>query len=79
VEGGRFSVPSLSTVAPDKEAVARVAIDLLLRRIDEATRPESRPDDAGRPGSANPQDHVVPHRLLLRESTEGAAGHDGVW
>jgi DNA-binding LacI/PurR family transcriptional regulator len=79
VEGGRFSVPSLSTVAPDKEAVARVAIDLLLRRIDEATRPESRPDDEDRPGSARPQDRVVAHRLVLRESTEGAAVRDGVW
>ncbi|MGW0858535.1 LacI family DNA-binding transcriptional regulator [Streptomyces sp. NPDC002690] len=79
VEGGRFSVPSLSTVAPDKEAVARVAVELLLRRIDEATRPGSGPDDAGRPGSAHPQDRVVAHRLVLRESTEGAAVRDGVW
>ncbi|MFI1226558.1 MULTISPECIES: LacI family DNA-binding transcriptional regulator [unclassified Streptomyces] len=79
VEGGRFSVPSLSTVAPDKEAVARVAVDLLLRRIDEATCPDPRPDGAARPGSARPQDRVVAHRLVLRESTEGSAGRDGVW
>ncbi|KDQ70566.1 hypothetical protein DT87_26215 [Streptomyces sp. NTK 937] len=82
VEGGRFSVPALSTVAPDKEAVA-----LLLRRIEEATRPEARPDGAvgavgavgGGPGSADPQDRVVAHRLVLRESTEGAAARDGTW
>ncbi|WNI26693.1 LacI family DNA-binding transcriptional regulator [Streptomyces sp. ITFR-16] len=79
VEGGRFSVPSLSTVAPHKEAVARVAVDLLLRRIDEATRPEPGPGGTGRPGSARPQDRVVAHRLVLRESTEGAVGPGGVW
>jgi len=38
VEGGRFSVPTLSTVSPDKAAVARVAVELLLRRIEEATQ-----------------------------------------
>ncbi|MFE7748019.1 substrate-binding domain-containing protein, partial [Streptomyces sp. NPDC057428] len=36
VEGGRFSVPTLSTVAPDKAAVARTAVQLLQRRIDAA-------------------------------------------
>ncbi|MGZ2357928.1 LacI family transcriptional regulator [Streptomyces sp. 372A] len=76
VEGGRFGVPSLSTVAPDKEAVARIAVDLLLRRIEEATR---HPDEADGPVAERPQDRVVAHRLVLRESTEGAAGRDGVW
>ncbi|MFE7520194.1 LacI family DNA-binding transcriptional regulator [Streptomyces halstedii] len=84
VEGGRFSVPALSTVAPDKEAVARVAVALLLRRIEEATRPAARRDGGdgavgGGPGSADPQDRVVAHRLVLRESTEGAAARDGTW
>ncbi|MFF5563998.1 LacI family DNA-binding transcriptional regulator [Streptomyces sp. NPDC012623] len=70
VEGGRYSVPTLSTVAPDKGAVATAAVELLRRRIDEANRPGGR---AEAPASAplSPQDHVVAHRLVLRESTEG--------
>ncbi|MFD6426129.1 LacI family transcriptional regulator, partial [Streptomyces sp. NPDC060198] len=47
--------------------------------IDEATRPGAEPDDPGRPGSSHPQDRVVAHRLVLRESTEGAAVREGVW
>ncbi|MFJ8884594.1 LacI family DNA-binding transcriptional regulator [Streptomyces sp. NPDC102402] len=73
VEGGRFSVPTLSTVAPDKAAVARTAVQLLQRRIDEATGAST---GGGEPAAAvlSPQDRVVPHRLVLRESTEGPAG-----
>jgi DNA-binding LacI/PurR family transcriptional regulator len=101
VEGGRFSVPTLSTVAPDKAAVAKVAVQLLRRRIEEATDPDgaepdsTNPDggdpegardgadpDAGRdgvvdgagPGVQSPQDRIVAHRLVLRESTEGHEG-----
>uniref|UniRef100_A0AAU3H667 LacI family transcriptional regulator n=1 Tax=Streptomyces sp. NBC_01401 TaxID=2903854 RepID=A0AAU3H667_9ACTN len=73
VEGGRFSVPTLSTVAPDKAAVARVAVQLLNHRIEEAARTAR---DAG-PGESRvqaPQDRVVAHRLVLRESTEGPGG-----
>ncbi|MGV9284920.1 LacI family DNA-binding transcriptional regulator [Streptomyces sp. NPDC003730] len=66
VEGGRFSVPTLSTVAPDKAAVAKVAVRLLQHRIEEAAAP----DGAGSQAQA-PQDLVVEHRLVLRESTEG--------
>lgn len=63
VEGGRFSVPSLTTVAPDKHAVARVALELLMVRIAER--------DA-RSAGAPPRERVVAHRLLVRESTAGA-------
>ncbi|WP_320774299.1 LacI family DNA-binding transcriptional regulator [Streptomyces sp. CRN 30] len=71
VEGGRFSVPTLSTVAPDKAAVARVAVDLLRHRMDEEadTAGAVAAEDRGR----SPQDLVVAHRLVLRESTEGTA------
>lgn len=72
VEGGRFSVPTLSTVAPDKAAVARTAVQLLQRRIDEATGSSTSTDEAG-PAVLSPQDRVVAHRLVLRESTEGSA------
>ncbi|MEU1485051.1 LacI family DNA-binding transcriptional regulator [Streptomyces sp. NPDC005752] len=73
VEGGRFSVPTLSTVSPDKAAVARVAVQLLHRRIEEAAQSPLTPD-AGSPGIQSPQDRVVAHRLVLRESTEGPEG-----
>ncbi|GGS79826.1 MULTISPECIES: LacI family DNA-binding transcriptional regulator [Streptomyces] len=75
VEGGRFSVPTLSTVSPDKAAVARIAVDLLRRRMDEAAGPA--PEDSAAAGVRSPQDLVVAHRLVLRESTEGAAGRPG--
>ncbi|MEU5718049.1 LacI family DNA-binding transcriptional regulator [Streptomyces sp. NPDC020403] len=70
VEGGRFSVPTLSTVAPDKAAVAKVAVELLRRRIAEAAQAPD-PGDPVRSADA-PQDRVVAHRLVLRESTEGS-------
>jgi DNA-binding LacI/PurR family transcriptional regulator len=52
---GAFTQPSLTTVAPDKQALARTAIDALLRRIEGDSSP--------------PATHVVPHRLIVREST----------
>ncbi|MFE4214473.1 LacI family DNA-binding transcriptional regulator [Streptomyces sp. NPDC056844] len=76
VEGGRFSVPTLSTVAPDKAAVARVAVQLLHHRIEEAAQ-TPRPDGSGEPGVQSPQDRVVAHRLVLRESTEGPEARPG--
>lgn len=65
VEGGRFSVPALTTVAPDKAAVAAAAVALVLGRIEEATA-----DPSAGP-ALSPQDRVVPHRLVVRESTVG--------
>lgn len=66
-------MPTLSTVAPDKAAVARVAVELLHRRIEEAAQgPEA--SGAGAGGVQSPQDRVVSHRLVLRESTEGPGG-----
>ncbi|MFJ5775206.1 LacI family DNA-binding transcriptional regulator [Streptomyces sp. NPDC093094] len=70
VEGGRFSVPTLSTVAPDKAAVAKLAVELLQHRMDEAAGT----GESDGPGDRPPRDLVVPHRLVLRESTEGPAG-----
>jgi DNA-binding LacI/PurR family transcriptional regulator len=58
IEDGRYSVPTLTTVAPDKEHLARVAVDLLAVRL--------------RPGEDPlPREEIVPHRLLVRESTVG--------
>ncbi len=72
VEAGRFSVPTLRPVAPGKAAVARVAVALLRRRMDEAAG--SAVADASAADARSPQDLVVAHRLVLRESTEGADG-----
>lgn len=54
IEDGRFSVPRLTTVAPDKTRLADTAVELLLRRV------------SGPAGG--PTDVVVGHRLLVRES-----------
>ncbi|PZF89481.1 LacI family DNA-binding transcriptional regulator, partial [Micromonospora deserti] len=34
IEDGRFSVPTLSTIAPDKERIARLSVELLANRLD---------------------------------------------
>ncbi|MGB2568379.1 LacI family DNA-binding transcriptional regulator [Micromonospora citrea] len=60
IEDGRFSVPTLSTVSPDKEAIARLAVELLAGRL------------AGE-RAAPARELTAPYRLELRESTEGPA------
>jgi DNA-binding LacI/PurR family transcriptional regulator len=59
IEDGRFSVPTLTTVAPDKADLARIAVDLLAARL---TSTEGAP----------PREQTVPHRLIPRESTRTA-------
>jgi DNA-binding LacI/PurR family transcriptional regulator len=59
IEDGRFSVPSLTTVSPDKEEIARLALDCLADRIADPSIPAADP--------------VAPHRLVVRESTGAAA------
>jgi DNA-binding LacI/PurR family transcriptional regulator len=58
---GRYAVPSLTTVAPDKEQLARLALDCLADRIADPGRPD--------------RDLVAGHRLLVRESTTGGIGY----
>ena len=58
IEEGQYSTPSLTTVAPDKGEIARTAVDTLMESING--------------GAATPAEIVVPHRLILRESTTGA-------
>ncbi|GAA2299577.1 LacI family DNA-binding transcriptional regulator [Streptomyces kunmingensis] len=58
IEAAGFSVPSLTTVAPDKKEIARAAVALLLDRIEE-------------PATGPLLDHVVGHELKVRESTGG--------
>jgi DNA-binding LacI/PurR family transcriptional regulator len=54
-EYSEYSVPSLTTIAPDKGALAQAAVELVHRRM----------GDGGFP----PQDVVVPFTLEIREST----------
>jgi DNA-binding LacI/PurR family transcriptional regulator len=57
-EEGAYSVPTLSTIAPDKEALADTAVHLLIQRIEFQS-------------AHTPQVHYVPHRLVIRESSAG--------
>jgi DNA-binding LacI/PurR family transcriptional regulator len=58
IEDGRFSNPSLTTIAPDKERIGRLAVSKLIARI------------AGKPVDP-PRDTQPPFRLVTRESTLG--------
>ena len=57
VEESRFSIPSLTSVAPDKQLIARRALELLNERIAGADGP--------------PRDVRIPYQLSLRESSGG--------
>ncbi|MCK9794318.1 LacI family transcriptional regulator [Isoptericola sp. 4D.3] len=61
-EDGRYANPSLTTVAPDLQAIAETAVDRVVAQV------ERRPDDD--PG--RDVDVVVAHRLLVRESSREA-------
>jgi len=56
IEEGEFSIPRLSTVAPDHDEVAALAVDLVLRRIAGDTRWE-------------PREFVSSFRVIARESS----------
>ncbi|MFD9125073.1 LacI family DNA-binding transcriptional regulator [Kitasatospora sp. NPDC059571] len=58
IEEGRYAGSPLTTISPDKEAIARLAVDCLVERL--AGPPPAEPRRA-RPG----------HRLVVRESTAG--------
>lgn len=58
IDDGRFSTPTLTTIAPDKAEIARTAVDLLARRL-------------GPDRDAPPRELCARHRLIERESTRG--------
>ena len=58
VEAGRFNTPSLTTIAPDKQAIARLAVERLVARLGDSAE-----DD--------PAELWAPHRLVVRESSVG--------
>jgi DNA-binding LacI/PurR family transcriptional regulator len=62
IEDGRFSVPTLSTVSPDKRQIAGCAVDLLHRQL--LTGAAGRADADG-----GPQEVYADYRLIAREST----------
>lgn len=62
IEDGRYSTPTLTTVSPDKEQIARVAVTMLEQQIHGHRRAGSR--------SRLPEE-TAGHRLLVRESTIG--------
>lgn len=61
IEDGRYSTPTLTTISPDKDQIARVAVTLLAERL------SSGRDTAAREVQAR-------HRLIPRESTLGGSG-----
>ncbi|MFD2082697.1 DNA-binding transcriptional regulator, LacI/PurR family [Actinopolymorpha cephalotaxi] len=62
IEAARLSTPSLSTISPDKQLIARTAVDMLVERIDGLDRPARRV--------------VAEFELVPRESTLGDRGID---
>ncbi|MEQ4206961.1 LacI family DNA-binding transcriptional regulator [Actinopolymorpha sp. B9G3] len=58
---GRISTPSLTTISPDKRAIAEIAVDLLEQRVSNRTPPP-------------PREVHVEFALKVRESTAGPAG-----
>jgi DNA-binding LacI/PurR family transcriptional regulator len=68
IEDGRYCVPSLSTVSPDKEQIARIAVDLLVSRLGQA----------GDAPSTTTQ-HVARHQLVIRESSAGTVASVPLW
>ena len=59
IEDGRFSTPSLTTIRPDKQEIARLAVSFLLSRMS---------SDAGTP----PREVQAGYELVVRESTAGS-------
>ncbi|HET9170981.1 MAG TPA: LacI family DNA-binding transcriptional regulator [Actinospica sp.] len=62
IEDGRYATPTLTTISPDKAAIARSAVRQLIARIE------------GDGEGSHPSETVqieAPYRLVVRESTQG--------
>ena len=57
IDEARFSVPSLSSVEPGREQIAKVAVDTLVARINE------------KGDAAPPREFLADYRIVGREST----------
>lgn len=60
LEEGRYSIPALTTIAPDKRALAQVSVETLLARI------RARENGAD---TAEASDSTIPFALVVRESS----------
>jgi LacI family repressor for deo operon, udp, cdd, tsx, nupC, and nupG len=60
LEEGRYSIPALTTIEPDKQQLARVSVETLLERI--------RARESG-PDTAEVRDVAIPFSLVVRESS----------
>ncbi|MGC5166765.1 LacI family DNA-binding transcriptional regulator [Luteimicrobium sp. DT211] len=65
IEDGRFSSPTLTTVAPDVQAIAAAAVDRVVGQVEYA-------GDGAPPAT----EVVVPHRVLVRESSRELAAEN---
>ena len=68
IEDGHYSVPSLSTISPDKEQIARLAVELLVSQFGRGG------DDA-----RETRQLVARHQLIVRESSAGAVATVPLW
>ncbi|KAF5998777.1 LacI family DNA-binding transcriptional regulator [Streptomyces sp. WAC00263] len=58
IETGRYNTPTLTTVSPDKATIARLAVERITGRLDDALKDP-------------PVELWAPHQLVVRESTVG--------
>jgi DNA-binding LacI/PurR family transcriptional regulator len=58
IEAGRYNTPTLTTVSPGKGVIARLAVERITARLDDALK-------------APPVELWAPHQLVVRESTVG--------
>jgi DNA-binding LacI/PurR family transcriptional regulator len=63
IDDGRYNVPSLTTISPDKAGIARSALRLLIDRIEAVDSP--------------PREVTVSHELRVRESSGGGPRRPG--
>ena len=68
IDDGHYSIPSLSTISPDKEQIARLAVELLVSRLG---------SESG--AVYEPRDCVARHQLIARESSVGRAASVPLW
>ncbi|WP_165400145.1 LacI family DNA-binding transcriptional regulator [Motilibacter rhizosphaerae] len=64
IEDGRYSNPTISTVSPDKAAIAREAVDRLLGRVEGAR-------------TGRGEEILVDYALVPRQSTRGGSSEEG--
>lgn len=73
IEDGRYSTPTLTSISPDKEEIARVAVDLLVEGLGRSGGDD---DEAQVNGSVvEPREVFASYELVVRESTVVGGGN----